>query len=113
MDCDPVRMSEDGSAPTPQVFVVDSQASYLSMPRSKKSTWAGAGQKFLPLLLALLALAVFVEGYLIYILYQRTEVRRVSLGVSARLRGDPLGLSETGNSSAWLFAYFLLRHLAA
>ncbi|XP_043970412.1 uncharacterized protein LOC122829713 [Gambusia affinis] len=66
-------MSEDGSAPTPQVFVVDSQASYLSMPRSKKSTWAGAGQKFLPLLLALLALAVFVEGYLIYILYQRTE----------------------------------------
>ncbi|PWA14884.1 hypothetical protein CCH79_00014273, partial [Gambusia affinis] len=73
VDCDPVRMSEDGSAPTPQVFVVDSQASYLSMPRSKKSTWAGAGQKFLPLLLALLALAVFVEGYLIYILYQRTE----------------------------------------
>ncbi|XP_032417744.1 uncharacterized protein LOC116719355 [Xiphophorus hellerii] len=66
-------MSEDGSAPTPQVFVVDSQASYLSVPRSKKSTWARVGQKFLPLLVALFALSIFVEGYLIYILYQRTE----------------------------------------
>ncbi|XP_008403779.1 tumor necrosis factor ligand superfamily member 14 isoform X2 [Poecilia reticulata] len=65
-------MSEDGSAPTPQVFVVDSQACYLSVPK-KKSTWARAVQKFLPPLLILFALAVIVEGYLIYILYQRTE----------------------------------------
>ncbi|XP_014885501.1 tumor necrosis factor ligand superfamily member 6-like isoform X1 [Poecilia latipinna] len=65
-------MSEDSSAPTPQVFVVDSQASYLSMPK-KKSTWARVVQKFLPPLLTLFALAVVVEGYLIYILYQRTE----------------------------------------
>ncbi|XP_054897638.1 tumor necrosis factor [Poeciliopsis prolifica] len=66
-------MSENGLAPTPQVFVVDSQATYLSVPSGKKSTWARAGQKFLPLLLTLFALAIFVEGYLIYMLYQRTE----------------------------------------
>uniref|UniRef100_A0A3B3TN12 Tumor necrosis factor ligand superfamily member 14-like n=1 Tax=Poecilia latipinna TaxID=48699 RepID=A0A3B3TN12_9TELE len=86
-------MSEDSSAPTPQVFVVDSQASYLSMPK-KKSTWARVVQKFLPPLLTLFALAVVVEGYLIYILYQRTEVRRVCLGMSDRMRGDPLGLKS-------------------
>lgn len=66
-------MSEDGTAPPPQVFVVDSQASYISMPSGKKSTWAKAGQKFLLLLLGLSVLAILVEGYLIYILYQRTE----------------------------------------
>ncbi|XP_038163286.1 tumor necrosis factor ligand superfamily member 14 [Cyprinodon tularosa] len=66
-------MSEGGAAPPPQVFVVDSQASYVSMPGSKKSSWATAGQRFLLLLLGLAVLGVFVEGYLIYILYQRTE----------------------------------------
>lgn len=106
-------MSEDGLAPPPQVFVVDSQASYISMPSGKKSRWAKEGQKFLLLLLGLSMLGVLVEGYLIYILYQRTEVRRMSLGVSAWMRGDPVGLDETGNSSAWLFAYVLLRHPVA
>ncbi|KAK5602712.1 hypothetical protein CRENBAI_002491 [Crenichthys baileyi] len=66
-------MSEGGAAPPPQVFVVDSQASYISMPRGKKSTWARVGQKFLLFLLGLSMLLIFVEGYLIYILYQRTE----------------------------------------
>ncbi|MEQ2270675.1 hypothetical protein XENORESO_007994 [Xenotaenia resolanae] len=66
-------MSEGGAAPPPQVFVVDSQASYISMPSGKKSTWARVGQKFLLFLLGLSMLLIFVEGYLIYILYQRTE----------------------------------------
>ncbi|MEQ2177591.1 hypothetical protein GOODEAATRI_005115 [Goodea atripinnis] len=66
-------MSEGGVAPPPQVFVVDSQASYISMPSGKKSTWARVGQKFLLFLLGLSMLLIFVEGYLIYILYQRTE----------------------------------------
>ncbi|XP_035992527.1 tumor necrosis factor ligand superfamily member 14 isoform X1 [Fundulus heteroclitus] len=65
-------MAEGGTAPPPQVFVVDTQASYISTPRDKKSSWARAGQKILFLLLGLLVLGVLVEGYLIYILYQRT-----------------------------------------
>uniref|UniRef100_A0A3Q2QJL5 Tumor necrosis factor ligand superfamily member 14 n=1 Tax=Fundulus heteroclitus TaxID=8078 RepID=A0A3Q2QJL5_FUNHE len=74
-------MAEGGTAPPPQVFVVDTQASYISTPRDKKSSWARAGQKILFLLLGLLVLGVLVEGYLIYILYQRTAVRTKLLGV--------------------------------
>ncbi|XP_070841464.1 tumor necrosis factor ligand superfamily member 14-like [Chaetodon trifascialis] len=66
-------MAEGGMGTCPQVFVVDSQANYTSVTGGKKPRWAGAGQKFLLLLVGLTVLGLVVEGYLIYNLYQKTE----------------------------------------
>lgn len=66
-------MAEGGVGACPQVFVVDSQASYVSVPSGKKPRWARAGQKFLLLLVGLAVLGLVVEGYLIYNLYRKTE----------------------------------------
>ncbi|XP_041789460.1 tumor necrosis factor ligand superfamily member 14-like isoform X2 [Chelmon rostratus] len=66
-------MAERGVGACPQVFVVDSQANYTSVPGGKKPRWARAGQKFLLLLVGLTVLGLVVEGYLIYNLYKKTE----------------------------------------
>nr|XP_046263355.1 tumor necrosis factor ligand superfamily member 14-like [Scatophagus argus]XP_046263363.1 tumor necrosis factor ligand superfamily member 14-like [Scatophagus argus] len=66
-------MAEGGVGTCPQVFVVDSQANYVSVPDIKKSRWAGVGHKFLLLLLGLTVLGLVVEGYLIYNLYKKME----------------------------------------
>lgn len=66
-------MAEDSVGTYPQVFVVDSQANYLSAPSEKKTTWVRVGQKILLLLLALTMFGLVIEGYLIYNLYKRTE----------------------------------------
>uniref|UniRef100_A0A3Q3B7Q1 Tumor necrosis factor ligand superfamily member 14-like n=1 Tax=Kryptolebias marmoratus TaxID=37003 RepID=A0A3Q3B7Q1_KRYMA len=68
-------MSERGTGPPPQVFVVDSQASYIPMPSGKKSKWTQEGMKILLLLLGLCMLGLVIEGYLIYKVYQKAEVR--------------------------------------
>lgn len=76
-------MAERGVGACPQVFVVDSQANYTSVPGGKKPRWARAGQKFLLLLVGLTVLGLVVEGYLIYNLYKKTEVRlTVCVGLS-------------------------------
>ncbi|XP_072239880.1 tumor necrosis factor ligand superfamily member 14-like [Leuresthes tenuis] len=66
-------MSESGVGTCPQVFVVDSQASYVTMPSVKKPRCAREGQKFLLLLVGLSVMGLLVEGCLIYNLYQKTE----------------------------------------
>ncbi|XP_063331501.1 tumor necrosis factor ligand superfamily member 14-like [Pelmatolapia mariae] len=66
-------MSEGGVGACPQVFVVDSQASYIKMPPERKPRWGSQLQKFLLLLVGLAMLGIIVEGFLIYKLYQRTE----------------------------------------
>ncbi|XP_006790952.1 tumor necrosis factor ligand superfamily member 14-like, partial [Neolamprologus brichardi] len=66
-------MSEGGAGASPQVFVVDSQASYIKMPPERKPRWGSQLQKFLLLLVGLAMLGIIVEGFLIYKLYQRTE----------------------------------------
>ncbi|XP_017281116.1 tumor necrosis factor ligand superfamily member 14 [Kryptolebias marmoratus] len=67
------EMSERGTGPPPQVFVVDSQASYIPMPSGKKSKWTQEGMKILLLLLGLCMLGLVIEGYLIYKVYQKAE----------------------------------------
>lgn len=72
-------MAEDGVGTSPHVFVVDSQANYITMPDEKKSWQARPGQKFLLLLGVLAATALIIQGYLIYNLYQKTEVSPLSV----------------------------------
>ncbi|XP_047434741.1 tumor necrosis factor ligand superfamily member 14-like [Mugil cephalus] len=66
-------MAEAGVGTCPQVFVVDSQANYLSVPSKPKQRWERLGHRVLPLLVALAMLALIVQGFLIYHLYQKTE----------------------------------------
>nr|BAN82747.1 tumor necrosis factor superfamily member 14 [Oplegnathus fasciatus] len=66
-------MAEGGVGTCPQVFVVDSQAHFISVPGEKKPRWARAGQKFLLLLVGLTMLGLVVEGCLIYNLYKKTQ----------------------------------------
>lgn len=72
--CDPAVMAEGGVGACPQVFVVDSQANYVSVPSGKKLRWARAGQRFLLLLVGCTMLGLVVEGCLIYNLYKQMEV---------------------------------------
>lgn len=71
-------MSEAGTGAPQQVFVVDSQANYIPMPTVRKSKWAQDGMKIILLLLGLCILGLVVEGFLIYKVYQRTDVRKKS-----------------------------------
>ncbi|KAK5926825.1 hypothetical protein CgunFtcFv8_022365 [Champsocephalus gunnari] len=66
-------MAEGDVDPYPQVFVVDSQANYVSMPGEKRPRWVRPGQKFLLLLVGLALLGLVVEGCFIYSLYKKTE----------------------------------------
>uniref|UniRef100_A0A3Q4C0C4 THD domain-containing protein n=1 Tax=Mola mola TaxID=94237 RepID=A0A3Q4C0C4_MOLML len=67
-------MAEGGVGTFPQVFVVDSQASYVSVPGWKREGWARRmGQKFLLLLVGFTMLGLVVEAYLIYNLYKKIE----------------------------------------
>ncbi|KAK9539863.1 hypothetical protein VZT92_002350 [Zoarces viviparus] len=66
-------MAEGGVGTCPQVFVVDSEASYISQPSRKSWRWARVSQKFLLLLVGLSLLGLVVEGCFIYRLYKTTE----------------------------------------
>lgn len=69
-------MAAEGATGTlPQVFVVDRQASYVSMPDGKRAKWATASHTCLLLLLGVALLGLIVEAFFIYNLYQRIEVR--------------------------------------
>ncbi|KAF3687391.1 Tumor necrosis factor ligand superfamily member 14 Herpes virus entry mediator ligand [Channa argus] len=65
-------MAEGCVGTSPQVFVVDSQASY-TMPSEKKPSWARGSQNLLLLLVGLVMLGLVVEGYFISNLYKKTE----------------------------------------
>ncbi|KAM8878720.1 tumor necrosis factor ligand superfamily member 14-like [Spinachia spinachia] len=66
-------MAEGGVGRCPQVFVVDAQPSYISMPSERGFTWAWLGQKFLLLLVGFSLLGLIVEGCFIYRLYKTME----------------------------------------
>ncbi|XP_061843769.1 tumor necrosis factor ligand superfamily member 14-like [Nerophis lumbriciformis] len=68
-------MAEAGMANHPQVFVVDSRATFYSPPRGvRKTRWTPAGHKVLLLVMALTVLGLVVEGCFVYKLYMKTEV---------------------------------------
>ncbi len=96
-------MAEGGVGACPQVFVVDSQANYISVPGEKKPRWARGNQKFLLLLLGLTMLGLVVEGCLIYNLYKKTQVRLVSAC-------DSVCLSEGRSLGAWATWKFLFEN---
>lgn len=69
-------MAAEGVTGTrPQVFVVDRQASYVSMPDGKRAKWATAGHTCLLLLLGVALLGLTVEAFFIYNLHKQIEVR--------------------------------------
>lgn len=70
-------MAEGGVGTCPQVFVVDSQANFVSLPSTKKPRWIRGGQKFLLLLVGLALLGLVIEGFFIYKLYMQNEVRLI------------------------------------
>ncbi|XP_030000043.1 tumor necrosis factor ligand superfamily member 14-like isoform X2 [Sphaeramia orbicularis] len=67
-------MVEGGVGTSPHVFVVDSQASYASLPSKKKPWWNRVRQRFLLPLLGLVLFGLAVEGFFLYKLYQKTEM---------------------------------------
>ncbi|XP_068448526.1 tumor necrosis factor ligand superfamily member 14-like [Clinocottus analis] len=66
-------MAEGGEGACPQVFVVDTQASYIPVSSGKGSRWARVVPKCLMLLVGLTLLGLVVEGCFIYKLYKKTE----------------------------------------
>lgn len=68
-------MAEGGVGTCPQVFVVDSHAKYVSASSGRKPRWDRASRKFVLLLMVLVMSGLVVEGYLIYNLNKKTEVR--------------------------------------
>ncbi|XP_005931414.1 tumor necrosis factor ligand superfamily member 14 [Haplochromis burtoni] len=89
-------MSEGGAGACPQVFVVDSQASYIKMPPERKPRWGSQLQKFLLLLVGLAMLGIIVEGFLIYKLYQRTEASSSNHEPDLKNRTNPKPESLVG-----------------
>uniref|UniRef100_UPI0037E98E99 tumor necrosis factor ligand superfamily member 14-like isoform X1 n=2 Tax=Semicossyphus pulcher TaxID=241346 RepID=UPI0037E98E99 len=106
-------MAEICMGSPPQVFVVDSQASYVSVPMGRKPRWARASQKFLLLLVVLVVFGLVVQGCLIHNLYKKMEAfslcvshplcHNLSDPVSAGLQGgiiqSPDGSEESNEIS--------------
>ncbi|XP_041640380.1 tumor necrosis factor ligand superfamily member 14-like [Cheilinus undulatus] len=91
-------MAEACVASNPQVFVVDSQASYISVPMGKKQRWERSGQNLLLLLVGLLMFGLVVQGCLIYNLYKKTEAfsHHMSHPFSQNLSGPILSSLKGG-----------------
>nr|XP_057940145.1 tumor necrosis factor ligand superfamily member 14-like isoform X2 [Doryrhamphus excisus]XP_057940155.1 tumor necrosis factor ligand superfamily member 14-like isoform X2 [Doryrhamphus excisus]XP_057940164.1 tumor necrosis factor ligand superfamily member 14-like isoform X2 [Doryrhamphus excisus] len=66
-------MAEASMANHPQVFVVDSRATFFSPPTVRKTRRTPAGYKVLLLVLGLAVLGLVVEGCFVYKLYMKTE----------------------------------------
>ncbi|KAA8595096.1 tumor necrosis factor ligand superfamily member 14 isoform X2 [Etheostoma spectabile] len=66
-------MAEGSVGTCPQVFVVDSQANYVTVHSGKKPRWARVGQRFLLLMVGLALFGLVVEGCFIYSLYKKTQ----------------------------------------
>ncbi|KAM7418836.1 hypothetical protein PAMA_016116 [Pampus argenteus] len=66
-------MAEGSVGTGHHMFVVDSQANFVSTPSTKKPRWSRVGQKLLLMLVALALLGLVVEGFFIYKLYKQNE----------------------------------------
>ncbi|XP_034544156.1 tumor necrosis factor ligand superfamily member 14-like [Notolabrus celidotus] len=66
-------MAEACVGSPPQVFVVDSQASYVPIPVGRKHRWASGGQKFLLLMVGLVVFGLVVQGCFIHNLNKKME----------------------------------------
>ncbi|KAM4604417.1 tumor necrosis factor ligand superfamily member 14-like [Polymixia lowei] len=66
-------MAEGAAGSYPQVFVVDSQASYAPLPSGRTAMRAKIGQRLLLFLVGLALFGVVVEGFIICYLYNKTE----------------------------------------
>ncbi|XP_003972137.1 tumor necrosis factor ligand superfamily member 14-like [Takifugu rubripes] len=66
-------MSDSAVGPFPQVFVVDSQASCVSVPTPKKARCSGMGQKILFMLMGIAMLGLALQACLIFHLYNKVE----------------------------------------
>ncbi|XP_037617974.1 tumor necrosis factor ligand superfamily member 10-like isoform X1 [Sebastes umbrosus] len=97
-------MAEGGVSTCPQVFVVDSQAGYVSVPVSRrKPRWARVGQKSLLLLVGLALLGLVVEGCFIYSLYKKTQE-------FSPCKSHPLCQDLSGRQVSVGVQYLLVRH---
>ncbi|XP_071246154.1 tumor necrosis factor ligand superfamily member 14-like isoform X2 [Salvelinus alpinus] len=65
-------MAEGHAGHYPQVFVVDSQASYTPLPRGRHLRWGGIGRRALQLLVGLALVGIVMEACFIVHLYNRT-----------------------------------------
>lgn len=104
-------MAEAGVGTCPQVFVVDSQANYISMPGKPKQRWKRLSHRFLLLLVGLAMMGLIVQGYLIYNLYQKTEVSQIYSCVSvkeAKTERESRCLEQCETPSLDNFPIFLL-----
>ncbi|XP_054635769.1 tumor necrosis factor ligand superfamily member 14 isoform X2 [Dunckerocampus dactyliophorus] len=66
-------MAEASMTNHPQVFVVDSRATFFSPPSVRKTRRSPGVHRFLLLVLGLVVLGLVVEGYFVYNLYMKTE----------------------------------------
>ncbi|XP_064857174.1 tumor necrosis factor ligand superfamily member 14-like isoform X2 [Oncorhynchus nerka] len=65
-------MAEGHAGQYPQVFVVDSQASYTPLPNRRHFRWGGIGPRALQLLVGLALVGIVMEAGFIVHLYNRT-----------------------------------------
>lgn len=65
-------MAEGHAGHHPQVFVVDSQASYTPLPSGSHLRWGGIGQRAIQLLVGLALVGIVMEACFIVHLYNRT-----------------------------------------
>nr|XP_046189957.1 tumor necrosis factor ligand superfamily member 14-like isoform X2 [Oncorhynchus gorbuscha] len=65
-------MAEGHAGQYPQVFVVDSQASYTPLPSRRHFRWGGIGPRALQLLVGLALVGIVMEAGFIVHLYNRT-----------------------------------------
>ena len=74
-------MAEGHAGQYPQVFVVDSQASYTPLPSWRHLRWGGIGPRALQLLVGLAVVGIVMEAGFIVHLYNRTGVSEGVCGV--------------------------------
>uniref|UniRef100_A0AAZ3Q0I1 THD domain-containing protein n=1 Tax=Oncorhynchus tshawytscha TaxID=74940 RepID=A0AAZ3Q0I1_ONCTS len=72
-------MAEGHAGQYPQVFVVDSQASYTPLPSRRHFRWGGIGPRALQLLVGLALVGIVMEVGFIVHLYNRTGVSEGAL----------------------------------
>lgn len=65
-------MAEGDFGAHPQVFVVDSQASYLPLPSRRHPRWGGIRRRLPPFLMGLVLCVLAVQSGCLYYLYKRT-----------------------------------------
>ncbi|XP_052384404.1 tumor necrosis factor ligand superfamily member 14-like [Oncorhynchus keta] len=80
-------MAEGHAGQYPQVFVVDSQASYTPLPSRRHFRWGGIGPRALQLLVGLALVGIVMEAGFIVHLYNRTGAKTHYLFQSGSAQG--------------------------